>query len=154
MKTLTMLMLLLAAGVPAASGPSAPKFKVKDLQGKEWTQKTKGYLLVDFWASWCLPCIKEIPSLNVLRDKYHTIGKMEVLGLSVDEGGLPVVRAAVARHKIAYPVALADTKIADSFGVQGFPTAVLLKDGKLIKVFSGERSLAGFEKDLAPYLAN
>jgi len=127
-------------------GKIRPHFKGKDLSGKTWTESSKGYLLVDFWASWCAPCIKEIPALNTLYGKYHTLGRLDLLGLSLDEGGKAVVKAAVDRNKIDYPVAMGSAKLAESFGVEGFPTAFLLKDGKIIKVLAGERTLAAFER--------
>ena len=144
---------MLCFSLKAAAAPQAPKFKGKDLEGKLWSETTKGYLLVDFWASWCLPCLKEIPALNTLYAKYHTLGKLDLLGLSLDEGGRALVQAAVKKHGITYPVAMGSAKLAEAFGVQGFPTAFLLKDGKIVKVLAGERSLAAFEKDLEPFLA-
>src|SRR3954464_10352595 len=92
--------LLFCLSLKAFAATPAPKFKGKDLEGKLWSETSKGYLLVDFWASWCLPCLKEIPALNTLYAKYHTLGKLELLGLSLDEGGKAVVQTAVKKHGI------------------------------------------------------
>lgn len=145
----------LAALAPAAPVlKPAPPFSVKDLAGKAWTQQgpAKGYVLVDFWASWCLPCLKEIPALNALHAKYAKLGKLQVLGLSLDKGGAAAVEAAAMKHLVGYPVAPVDPKVPEAYKVKGFPSAYLLKDGKIVLTLTGERSLAAFERDLGPYL--
>ena len=144
--------LCLAAALPGAALKDAPAFKGKDIHGKVWTEKSPGYVLVDFWASWCLPCLKEIPALNTLYDRHQAEGKFALLGICLDEGGSKAARAAAAKNMIHYPVAPGSAALADAFGINGFPTAVLLKDGKVVKLLAGERNLAAFERDLAPYL--
>jgi thiol-disulfide isomerase/thioredoxin len=145
------LALALPLSLPAAEKP-APPFLVKDLGGKTWTQKGagSGVTLVDFWASWCAPCLKEIPALNTLAAQHK--GKLAVLGLGLDQGGAPVVKAAAKKHGIQYPVAAADPKLAEAYAVQGFPSAFVVKDGKILATLTGERTLAAFERDLAPWL--
>jgi|GEM_PF-2990286 len=63
-----------------------PEFTVTDLDGKEWvsTQLSDKLTLVDFWATWCSPCIRELPGLVELYKTYHDRG-FEILGLSLDE---------------------------------------------------------------------
>lgn len=145
------LALSLPLGSAALSRP-APAFSVVDLSGQAWTEASgPGYLLVDFWASWCAPCIKEIPALNALQKKYAAGGQLRVLGLSLDKSPAKM-EAAAAKQRVAYPVAWVDPKVASAYGVKGFPTAFLIKDGQIVKVFTGERKLAAFERDLAPFL--
>ncbi len=130
----------------------APFFSVRDLGGRVWTQASgPGYVLVDFWASWCAPCIKEIPALNAVQQKYGPSGKLTVLGLSLDKTPAKMEAAAV-KYRVAYPVAWVDPKVATAFGVKGFPSAFLLKNGQIVKVLTGERNLAAFERDLMPFL--
>lgn len=152
MKT-PLLIALLALALPlAAAEKAAPPFLVKDLSGKTWTQKgaAAGVTLVDFWASWCAPCLKEIPALNALAAQHK--GKLSVLGLGLDQGGAKAVAAAAKKHGILYPVAAADPKLAEAYAVQGFPSAFVVKDGKILATLTGERTLAAFERDLAPWL--
>jgi thiol-disulfide isomerase/thioredoxin len=151
--------LLLAWPLPAAPLPihtpgPAPAFQVRALDGRVWTQPGlgKGCVLVDFWASWCQPCLQEIPALNALQAKYGPSGRLAVLGLSLDKGGEPAVRAAAQRLGVAYAVAPVDGKVAEAYGVKGFPSAVLLRGGRVALVLEGRRSLAGFEAELGPYL--
>jgi thiol-disulfide isomerase/thioredoxin len=140
---------LLAA---AMVGKPAPAFSVRGLDGKAWTQDGAGHtcVLVDFWASWCQPCLQEIPALNALQARHR--GRLQVLGLSLDKGGEAGVRAAAARRGVAYAVAPVDPKVAEAYGVQGFPSAFLLRDGIVLKVLTGKRALPDFERDLGPYL--
>ena len=142
-----------ALGASKASAPRpAPAFTVMDLAGKTWTQASENsLLLLDFWAGWCAPCVKEIPALNALQQKYAAGGKLKVLGLSLDKTPAKM-EAAAAKYKILYPVAWVDPKLATAYGVNGFPTAFLIKDGQIIATLTGERKLAAFERDLAPFL--
>lgn len=138
-----------------AVGDPAPAFKVQDQWKRAWTQAgtAHGAVLVDFWASWCVPCVEEIPTLNALQAKLGAADKFAVLGLNLDKGEQPAAMlAAVRKFKVAYAAAPLDPKVADAFGVEGFPAAVLLRNGKVLKVLTGRHTLAEFEKELAPYL--
>jgi|GEM_PF-5816582 len=152
---ITIALLMLPAALLAVSpGQYAPAFQARGLNGAIWSQKSpaKGYLLLDFWASWCIPCLDEIPALNTLQAEYRASGALTVLGLSLDKGGYAVVRAQAQRHGIAYAVAPVDPKMAAAYGVKGFPSAFLLRGGKVIRTLTGKRGLADFERDLRPYL--
>ena len=72
---------------PSMIGNIAPTVAVMTRDGKEkllsFTHQTNRYLLLDFWASWCAPCLKEVPNLKRLHEKYHDKG-LDIIGLSVD----------------------------------------------------------------------
>jgi thiol-disulfide isomerase/thioredoxin len=138
----------------APSGQAAPAFKARSLDGAAWTEQGRadGYVLVDFWASWCQPCLEEIPALNALQAKYGPSGRLVVLGLSVDKGGETALRASVKKLGIVYPVAAADPAVAAAYKVQGFPSAFLLRRGKVLLTLTGRHSLADFERALGLYL--
>jgi len=154
MRLLCLALCLSATGAFAATPKPAPAFSVKDLSGRGWTQAApaKGVLLIDFWASWCPPCLKEIPALNALQAKYGPSGKLTVLGLGLDKGGQAAVAAAAKKYAIHYAVAAADPKLAEAYQVKGFPAAFLLKDGQIVAPLGGSHSLADFEHDLEPWL--
>lgn len=155
MRPILLTCLLAALAAPGLAAPQpAPAFKVTDLRGNVWTQQgpAQGYVLVDFWASWCVPCLKEIPALNALEAQDAPTHKLWVLGLSLDKGGRTAVKAAAAKFKVAYDVAPVDPKVAEAYQVQGFPSAFLIKDGKIVLPLTGSRDLAAFQRDLAPYL--
>lgn len=73
---------------PTMMGNIAPTVAVMTRDGKEkllsFTHQTNRYLLLDFWASWCEPCLKEVPNLKRLHEKYHSKG-LDIIGLSVDK---------------------------------------------------------------------
>ena len=86
----------------------------------------KGVVL-NFWATWCVPCVAEMPSLDRLQARLANRGVV-VLALSSDRGGAPVVRGFFARHGIEHlSVALDEgLQAARALGVQGLPTTVLI----------------------------
>ncbi len=73
---------------PTLNGEYAPTVVVKDVEGNEkvlsFASTGKKYILIDFWASWCQPCHKEIPGLKRLYAKYHSQG-LDIVGISVDQ---------------------------------------------------------------------
>ena len=135
-------------------GKKSPAFALTDLNGKVWSPEKDSkhkLLLVDFWASWCAPCLRGIPTLKKLQAAHGADGKFTVLGISMEKGGRSAVEAAAVKYSVDYPVLVGSADTAKAFGVKGFPTAVLIRDGKVLKVLSGERKLSDFETELAPF---
>jgi thiol-disulfide isomerase/thioredoxin len=95
-------------------------------------------LLVTFFATWCPPCIQEIPSLIELQNSLGPKG-FSVIGMSVDEGGVPPVKRLIDRTGINYPVLMADNETAKGFGgVTGIPVTFLVnQQGDLVKKYLG-----------------
>lgn len=95
-------------------------------------------LLVTFFATWCPPCIQEIPSLIDLQNEYKEKG-FSVLGISVDQGSSKSVKKLVEKTGVNYPVVMADSKITRDFGgIVGIPTSFLIdKSGNVIKSYPG-----------------
>ena len=105
-------------------------------------------LLITFWATWCPPCIQEIPNLIKLQNEYSATG-FSVVAISVDqEKG--VVEKMVNRKKINYPVMMADKSVTRDFGgVYGIPTSFLVsKKGTVVKKYSGFVPHSVLVKDL------
>jgi len=104
----------------------------KDLAGETVTfEKFKGkVLLIDFWASWCGPCMKMMPSLVTLYKERKADG-LEILGISLDQGDKEAVAAA---KKIGATWTMArDQAIADKWGVQSIPALFLLDRKGIIR---------------------
>jgi len=95
-------------------------------------------LLVTFFATWCPPCIQEIPTLIELQNSYRSKG-FSVLAFSVDEGDTTPLLRLIEKFGINYPVLLADLKITKGFGgVSGIPVTFLVnRKGELVKKYLG-----------------
>ena len=101
-----------AAAKPAAGRP-APDFTRNTLDGKPLHLSTyRGKLvLLNFWATWCGPCLTEIPRFNTWQTKYAPQG-LQVLGVSMDDDGWTSVKPYVAEKKINYRVVVGDDMLA------------------------------------------
>ncbi|MEN8141984.1 MAG: TlpA disulfide reductase family protein [Thermodesulfobacteriota bacterium] len=110
-------------------------------------------VLVNFWATWCPPCRKEIPYLMKLQEKYGQ-KDFTVLGISMDEGGRRFVKKFVNKLGVNYPVIIGGSKLARGFGgVIGIPVTFLVdRDGNLVKRLDGYVSERVLEKELAKVL--
>jgi peroxiredoxin len=108
-------------------------FAQTDLQGKTWGLKDlRGkVVLVNFWATWCPPCRKEMPDLNTLYQKFQGQG-LVILAISDEDAGK--VKPFVAERNISYPILLdPGRKVNDLFGVQGIPKSFVYdRDGRLV----------------------
>jgi peroxiredoxin len=120
-------------------GDKAPPIKMVTTSGQPITMNNyKGYVLVmDFFATWCIPCKESIPHLNSLNRKYGKQG-LQILGVSVDEGNDREVKGFVAERKISYPVAIADEELQTEYGLRSIPTVyVINKKGMVAEKFQG-----------------
>ena len=111
-----------------------------DGQVFDWTKYDGKVVLVDFWATWCGPCLEEIPRLKTLYEKYHDKG-FDVVGISVDRD-LAALEKGLAKHQFPW-VNLSDEKrkeagqmaMSGRFGISAVPRCILVgRDGKVISV--------------------
>jgi len=125
-------------------------FTLQDLQGKPWhLRDLRGnVVLVNFWATWCPPCRKEMPDLQALYDKYKDQG---FLVLSISDEEVAKVSPFVSERKITYPVLLdPGRKVNDAFVVEGIPkTFVYDREGKMVAQSIDMRTRNQFQQMLA-----
>jgi peroxiredoxin len=110
-----------------------PEFMLKDLSGKSWEfSDLRGkVVLVNFWATWCPPCRKEMPDLETLYQRFGSKGFV-VLGISDEEAAK--VEPFIRERKFSFPILLdPGRRVHDSFVVEGIPKSFVYdRDGKLV----------------------
>lgn len=116
-------------------GTKVPDFKVKDRTGKEVSfsalRQGKKYVLIDFWASWCNPCRKEIPNLKRLYAQYSGKG-FEIVSISIDQKKADWEKA-LKEEGLTWPNFLDETGVATLYKVKFVPTMYLITaDGIMV----------------------
>jgi thiol-disulfide isomerase/thioredoxin len=114
-------------------------FKLPDLAGKEFkSSQLKGSVVVlDLWATWCEPCIADIPIFNRLHEKYAG-REVKVVGIAVQSGWAKDIKPHVAKLVIKYRVLVGNDQIMERYVNVGFPTTYLIgRDGKIAKKYMG-----------------
>lgn len=158
MKKALLALSLLALTQPAfalSEGDRAPGFSLPKVNGG--TMKLSDYkgkvVLVNFWATWCPPCRREIPDFTRVYKKYSKQGFV-ILGLSVDQEGASPVKSAIKEMSINYPVAMANQETVDAYGgIRAIPTSFLVdKNGKLTQKVVGGIDEKRLEAMLQPLL--
>lgn len=132
-----------------ANNKVAPNFDLTDLNGKQ--VKLSDYkgkvVFLNFWATWCPPCKKEIPDFIELQKKYSNQG-FTFIGIALDD--YQSVVKFTKDNKINYPVVIGDEALVKRYGnIRGIPTSFLVgKDGKIAQRYEGFRTKEVFEKDI------
>ncbi|MCP4614752.1 MAG: TlpA family protein disulfide reductase [Planctomycetes bacterium] len=136
-------------------GKTAPSFTLLDLDGNKVSlsdYKDK-VVILDFWATWCPPCIKEIPHFIELYNEYKNQGLI-IIGISVDRQGVGIVKAFNRKYKINYPILMADNQVSRDYGnITGIPTTFVIDPaGKIRRMYVGYRDKFVFETDIKTLL--
>ena len=143
-------------GPPGTVGAPAAPFAVTDIDGKPLALASYNgkVVLLDFWATWCVPCQAEIPHFVEFQNKYGAQG-FQVIGLSMDDGPDPV-RAFYPQFKMNYPVAMGTTQLAESYGgvLGGLPVTFLIdREGRIAAKYRGQTDAGIIQQKLEQLLA-
>ena len=115
-----------------------PQFNLEDLHGQVWDseQLSETVTIVEFWATWCPPCLVTIPWLSELQARHA--GRLQVLGVAV-ESDEDHVRGLTDRMEIEFPVAIGSPELAGDFGdLTAVPTLFVFdRGGRLVRTFFG-----------------
>jgi cytochrome c biogenesis protein CcmG, thiol:disulfide interchange protein DsbE len=147
--------LLCGAVRSTAVGEMAPDFSRADLTGKavRLADYRGKLVLLNFWASWCGPCLEEMPKFSDWQRVYGAQG-LQVLGVSMDDDPASAKRL-IARHPTAYPILIGDAELGESFGgVLGLPLTYLIDPkGRIIARYQGNGDLGKMETKIKALLA-
>jgi thiol:disulfide interchange protein DsbD len=129
-----------AAGTPPTAAPSSGGLpQVSRLEGGAFDTASLGgkVVVVNFWATWCVPCISEIPSFNKLYQQLGPKGVV-VMGVSMDEEGAERVQPFLKKHPMSYTVALGSEAVSKQWNLDQLPVTVIFdRAGKQVKRFDG-----------------
>ncbi len=149
----TLRALLVGVLLLASFSAAAHEFAFKDIQGKvQHLSDYRGkWVLVNFWATWCPPCLDEIPDLIALHNA-HKDTDLVVIGIALDYASSKGVIDFAAKHAISYPVILGDHKMAAQVGkVESLPTTILFDPtGKPVGHQEGVVTRASVEEYIQP----
>src|SRR5262245_52163299 len=122
----------------------AADFTLPDLQGKSVRLSSlRGKtVLLDFWATWCAPCIEDIATLKALQQKFNKKG-FTVLAVSIDEASPKEIATFTREHQFTYPVVMTggQNKIPGGYHIFGLPIAYLINpSGIIVREYYGPKS--------------
>lgn len=131
--------------------PEQPNLRLATIDGTQYDLAAhRGkWIVVNFWATWCSPCLKEMPELSALDAMREHI---EVLGLAYEEIEPAAMQEFLKQHPVAYPIAVVDVynPPADFATPRGLPmTYLIAPDGKVAKQFLGPVTAKDIESAIA-----
>ena len=130
----------LAIAVPAHGAmPEKPTLKVTTIDGKTFDLAAERgkWVIVNYWATWCVPCIKEMPDISKFVATHKNVA---AIGLAFDDSEPADIKAFVAKHPVVYPIAQVtmDKPVKDFDEPRGLPTTWLIDpQGKVARPFVG-----------------
>lgn len=150
------LLTALPGGAARAAGPGdlAPLFSLRGLDGKSirMSEYRGKPVVLDFWATWCVPCKASMPHLDQVQERFRTQG-LVVIGVSVDDAPIQDVRRYVDRLGVRFRLAMADESVLDRYGpIRSIPTTLFInRRGQIIRRVVGyvdEETLTSFANEL------
>jgi len=128
---------------------SKATFNLQNLKGEyENVENYKGsYILINFWATWCAPCVKEIPSLNNLYNKFKDEKQFKMIAINIGQSKEAVKKFLIDKSlQIEFTILLDEKMELSDWNVQAIPTTFLVdKKGKIIYKAEGEKEWDSYE---------
>jgi thiol-disulfide isomerase/thioredoxin len=133
----------------------APGWDLLDVYGNplSWSDYAGQVILLNFWATWCGPCVGEIPDLIALQERYRADG-LAVIGLSIEANGQATVGQFALDYGINYRVAIGTAQIEQDYGgISAVPTTFLIdRENRVVSTLVGSRTEAQFGAMVLPLL--
>ncbi|HEX8844503.1 MAG TPA: TlpA disulfide reductase family protein [Pyrinomonadaceae bacterium] len=134
--------------------PLAPDIELKTIEGTQFrlSQLRGRVVILNFWATWCVPCRAEIPMLNTMQRDLEARG-LSVVGVSWDDT-VAEIKEFQREIRMDYTVLVEGQSVGDKFGnISSFPTTFLIdRDGRIRQKIMGARDRAQFEEAITPLL--
>jgi len=135
--------------------PDAPDFELKSVDGK--VVRLRDYrgkaVVLNFWATWCVPCKEEMPWLIAYQKQYGPQGLI-VLGISMDKSK-ELVQPFAQKMAVNYPILLGNQAVADQYYVKGLPTSVFIdRNGRITDQVPGMPTRSFLENEIKLALEN
>ena len=144
----------LAQEVPSAGAP-APDWELTGQDGNtvKFSDFRGKVVILNFWATWCMPCRIEIPHLDELQKQYGDKG-LAIVGVSLDEQGPEVVKKFVKQFQMTYLVVMGNEKIVAAYGgIEGIPTTFVIgRDGRIVSRHIGFAEKEVLEREIKSLL--
>lgn len=141
-------LVILLLSVSSASLADSPDFALRDLNGKihHLSDYRGKWVVVNYWATWCPPCLEEIPELEDFYSEHHKRDAI-VVGINYEETSPAYLKSFVDENMISYPILRADLSRPPVFGrLNGLPTSFIVSpQGKLVKTKIGSVSKSYLE---------
>ena len=115
--------------------------------------RVDGRHVLIFMAAWCQPCIKELPDINALYEKYR-VRDLKVIGVSVDFEGPLAMQPIVNRLKVNFPVYWSGEAAIDVYNIRGIPYIIFIKNGVIVERILGQRSKDYLDKKFETFLTH
>jgi thiol-disulfide isomerase/thioredoxin len=155
LRTVTLLLMVLAGVVHASAQQKAPDLSLKDIHGRLVSLSAyKGkVLLLNFWATWCVPCRTEIPDLIKKQREYRDQG-LRIIGITYPPEKVSEIRSFMRKLKMNYPVAIGSKETKQAFTAsETLPlTIVIDREGNLRGIIEGIMYSDEFEEKVKPLI--
>ena len=147
-RTIAISAILLASVVSTANAASAPNFSFKDINGRshQFSEYRGKWVVVNYWATYCGPCVAELPALNTIAKRFR--GEAVVLGIEAGETPTDKLRQFVSQKGLSYTVAPTQDSAMYGMGlIYGVPTTFIVNpQGKVVKTHMGAISAAQLQR--------